>query len=260
MFFLVCQYETPLDLKKKPDWDKLREFMHRIYHDHQVVDRIDAIIVEEKKDPEDVVEVSFKETFTSPLYKKAAYVAVLLGAFQQLCGINAIIFYSASIFEQSGFTNPNLSVTIVNAANFISAVPPVFFLNYVGRRTVMLVCCFFMTISLVFMGVATMNEWGTAELLFTILFVVLFEFSTGPITWLYIAEVTNDKGASAATFVLQFFTLLFGLITLYLFDGLGGWTFIIFGIFAGIETLFLFFVVKETKGLSEVQVAKLYVS
>jgi len=45
------------------------------------VDRIDAIVVEEKKDPEDVVEVSFKETFTSPLYKKAAIVAVLLGAF-----------------------------------------------------------------------------------------------------------------------------------------------------------------------------------
>lgn len=63
------------------------------------MDRIDAIVVEEKKDPEDVVEVSFKETFTSPLYKKAAIVAVLLGAFQQLCGINAIIFYSASIFE-----------------------------------------------------------------------------------------------------------------------------------------------------------------
>lgn len=97
------------------------------------------------------------------------------------------------------------------------------------------------------------------ELLFTILFVVLFEFSIGPITWLYIAEVTNDKGASAATFVLQFFTMLFGIVTLYLFNSLNGWTFILFGIFAGIETLFLFFVVKETKGLSEAQVARLYV-
>mmetsp|Transcript_115681 Transcript_115681/g.160528 ORF Transcript_115681/g.160528 Transcript_115681/m.160528 type:complete len:101 (+) Transcript_115681:1121-1423(+) len=98
--------------------------------------------------------------------------------------------------------NPNLSVTIVNTANFLSAVPPIIFLNYVGRRTTMMVCCFFMTISLVFMGVATQNEWSNMELIFTILFVVLFEFSIGPITWLYIAEVTNDKGASAATFVL----------------------------------------------------------
>lgn len=81
MFYFVCPYETPLDLKKKPDWDKLREFMHRIYQGDQVNDRIAAIVVEEKKDPEDVVEVSYAETFTSPLYKKAAIVAVLLGAF-----------------------------------------------------------------------------------------------------------------------------------------------------------------------------------
>lgn len=155
MFYTVCPYESPLDLKKKPDWDKLREFMHRIYDDDQVNDRIEAIVVEEKKDSEDVVEVSYKETFTSPLLKKAAIIAVLLGAFQQLCGINAIIFYSASIFEASGMTNPTLSTTIVNTANFLAAIPPVFFLNYIGRRTTMMVCCFFMTISLVFMGVAT---------------------------------------------------------------------------------------------------------
>jgi len=81
MFYTVCPYETPLDLKKKPDWDKLREFMHRLYDDDQVNDRIEAIVVEEKKDPEDVVEVSYKDTFTSPLLKKAAIIAVLLGAF-----------------------------------------------------------------------------------------------------------------------------------------------------------------------------------
>jgi len=54
--------------------------------------------------------------------------------------------------------------------------------------------------------------------------------------------------------------MLFGIITLYLFNAMNGWTFILFGVFAGIETLFLFFVVKETKGLSEVQVARLYVN
>lgn len=70
-----------MDLKKKPDWDKLREFMHRLYDDDQVNDRIEAIVVEEKKDPEDVVEVSYAETFSSPLLKKAAIIAVLLGAF-----------------------------------------------------------------------------------------------------------------------------------------------------------------------------------
>eukprot|EP00351_Strombidinopsis_sp_SopsisLIS2011_P005741 CAMPEP_0116877918 /NCGR_PEP_ID=MMETSP0463-20121206/9673_1 /TAXON_ID=181622 /ORGANISM="Strombidinopsis sp, Strain SopsisLIS2011" /LENGTH=144 /DNA_ID=CAMNT_0004525629 /DNA_START=1270 /DNA_END=1704 /DNA_ORIENTATION=+ len=121
------------------------------------------------------------------------------------------------------------------------------------------------------MGVATIkgndastpeiaDTWNSIELIGTIFFVVLFEFSSGPIAWLYIAEITNGQGASAATGVLQSLSLLQGAVTLYMFDGLGGYTFVLFGIFSAINFLFVIFVMKETRGLSEAQVKLVYVS
>jgi len=93
-----------------------------------------------------------------------------------------------------------------------------------------------------------------------VLFVIIFEFSSGPIAWLYIAEITNSSGASAATGVLQTFSLLQGALTLYMFDALQGYTFILFGIFSTMNFLFVLFVMKETRGLSETQVKVLYVN
>jgi len=49
---------------------------------------------------------------------------------------------------------------------------------------------------------ALANTWNNVELYGTILFVMLFEFSAGPIAWVYIAEITNNQGASVATGVL----------------------------------------------------------
>lgn len=81
-----------------------------------------------------------------------------------------------------------------------------FYLKYFGRRQVMLPCALLMSIVLVMMGVATQkgthastdgemslaNTWNNVELIGTIIFVILFEFSAGPIAWVYIAEITNN--------------------------------------------------------------------
>ena len=49
-----------------------------------------------------------------------------------------------------------------------------------------------------------------------ILFVCAFEFGPGPIVWLYISEICNDAGASAATSVNWVFTLIISIITPYM--------------------------------------------
>jgi len=67
-------------MKTNEDWDGLREFMHKLYEDHQINDRIDEIAVE-KKDDEQSQGVTMKQTFTDPLLKKAAWVAVFVAAF-----------------------------------------------------------------------------------------------------------------------------------------------------------------------------------
>lgn len=76
------------------------------------------------------------------------------------------------------------------------------------------------------------------------------------------SEIMNDKGVSIGTLLNWTFTLIIGLVTPWLFDNLtsdhGGWPFMIFGITCGLGTIFVFFFMKETKGLSDADVKKLY--
>ena len=51
-----------------------------------------------------------------------------------------------------------------------------------------------------------------------VLFVCAFEFGPGPIVWLYISEICNDAGASAATSVNWVFTLIISIITPYMLN------------------------------------------
>lgn len=123
----------------------------------------------------------------------------------------------------------------------------------------MLVWTFVMTGILVMQTVATVESWGTLELVFTIAFVIVFEFGPGPIVWLYMSEIMNDKAVSVGAFTNWAFVLIVGAVTPTLFNSsIGNYTFLIFAVFSAIATVFIFFFMKETKGLSEYEVARLY--
>lgn len=94
----------------------------------------------------------------------------------------------------------------------------------------------------------------------TMAFVAAFEFAPGPIVWLYMGEILNDKGISVAVFLNWLFTLIIGLVTPTLLkpDVLGGGTFIMFGVFNCLSCVFIGLFMRETKGLSDEQVKYLY--
>jgi MFS transporter, SP family, sugar:H+ symporter len=97
------------------------------------------------------------------------------------------------------------------------------------------------------------------ELVWAVIFVIMFELGPGPICWLYMSEVMNEKGVAVGTFLNWTFTMIYGLITPILFKQLGtSLTFIIYGSTCGVGFFFVFFFVKETKGLSEGDLIDLY--
>jgi len=98
-------------------------------------------------------------------------------------------------------------------------------------------------------------------LIMTMLFVASFEFGPGPITWLYNGEILEENAISVAVFLNWLFVMIVGLLTPSLMNSwLGsGATFIMFGVFNMLAVLFLFFFMKETKGLSDAEVRRLYV-
>jgi hypothetical protein len=144
----------------------------------------------------------------------------------------------------------------VNCAAVVGAS---FMLNFAGRKTLMFFWTSMCAVFLFVQGIAAIKVWGTIEIIMTMLFVCAFEFAPGPIVWLYMGEILNDKGISVAVFLNWLMTLIVGLLSPSIIDGIGiGPTFIMFGCFNVCASIFISIFMKETKGLSSEKASKLY--
>lgn len=161
--------------------------------------------------------MTYKETFFDSSINRAAWVGVGLASFQQLTGINAIIFYSGHLFD------PDFAVkgtAIVNGANFISTIFGMGLLYVAGRKTLMFILQIFVIGSMVGMWFFSTIEHknDTMLLVLTVAFICAFEFGPGPIVWLYISEVCNNKATSVGTVMNWLWTLIVSLTAPYLID------------------------------------------
>ena len=104
------------------------------------------------------------------------------------------------------------------------------------------------------------------SVVFLMLFIIFFEFSLGPLLWVYMSEIMTEKGLSLGVVINQVATILIALFTNALIEGFGGGNenlgsgrlFLTCGGITAGTALFVLFVVKETKGLTEQEVANLY--
>lgn len=152
---------------------------------------------------------------------------------------------------------PAIGALLVNVANFLAVLPSIPMLQKFGRRSLMIVWCAVMCMTLVMMTASL--EWlnlGSYTNLVSVgclmLFVSAFEFSYGPILWLYLAEVCTDKGISMGILANWSANLLVGQMTPYILQACGNYTFLVYGGFCFVATLFVMVFMKETKGLTEV--------
>jgi SP family facilitated glucose transporter-like MFS transporter 1 len=100
--------------------------------------------------------------------------------------------------------------------------------------------------------------------MFLMLFIICFEFSLGPLLWIYMSEIMTDKGLSLGVGVNWITTCFIGFFTKSLIDAFGGEDkgsgrlFLGCGGITALCGFFVLFVLKETKGLTDQEVANLY--
>jgi len=104
------------------------------------------------------------------------------------------------------------------------------------------------------------EAFGYVALVFINIYIVVFELSLGPLTWIYLTEIMTEKGLSIGVAVNLILTVTIALITPTLVNLFGGYVFIACSGFCLLCALFCIFMVKETKGLSGKQIANLYSS
>lgn len=138
-----------------------------------------------------------------PRYKLLIFLAVSIGFFNQLSGINAILYYLNDIFRSAGFSavSADLQAVIIGAANLLATFLGISLIDKVGRKTLLLIGA--VGDALCLMGVALVYTSGAHQVLLLPLligFIVFFAISQGAVIWVYLSEVfpTNvrSKGQS----------------------------------------------------------------
>ena len=193
--------------------------------------------------------VSIVQLFTAR-YRKAFIVGCLLAVFQQITGINAVIFYSNDIFTRglSGYESEKsakIGTMLVGVVNWAAAMSSIPLLTKFGRKTLLIFGQIGMGISLLLLAVFALIDQPIAIKILTLFFVAFFELSIGPILWLYAAEIMTESGMAAASLITWIITIIFGLFTSKFFDLLKPVG--VYFTFTGIDLLGLVFVIIVIK-------------
>ncbi len=223
---------------------------------------------------------SWGEVFSRRL-RKPLMVGFGLAIFQQLTGINAIIYYADKIFAAAGFSTPAdqaaATTWAIGGVNVLATLIAVAYVDRFGRRPLLLCGLVGMATSLATVGIcfrymdnvdtSTAAKTGTGPtdagvvtLVALVVFIISFAFSLGPVTWTVISEIfptrVRGRAMSVATAVNWFSAWLVSQFFLTLIDAIG--TSLTFGLFAAVSVVAYIWVwrkVPETKGrsLEEIQ-------
>jgi len=125
-------------------------------------------------------------------HKKPILLAIAMGVFNQLSGINAILYYLNDIFAAAGFekVSADQQAVAVGATNFLFTGLAMFAIDRLGRRTLLLIGSVGTAFALT---AAAFILWGLADqallLWVLLLFIASFAFSQGAVIWVYISEI-----------------------------------------------------------------------
>lgn len=202
--------------------------------------------------------VTIIELFRSPVYRQPIVIAIILQLSQQLSGINAVFYYSTSIFADAGVTQPIYATIGAGVVNTVFTVVSLFLVERAGRRTLhliglagMAVCALLMTIALALVSKDT-PALSYLAIVAVFGFVASFELGPGPIPWFIVAELFSQGPRPAAMAVSGFSNwtanFLVGIGFPKLAEVLGGYVFLIFMVLLIFFFIFTFLRVPETKG------------
>jgi MFS family permease len=210
--------------------------------------------------------VEFKDLL-HPSLLKPTLVSLMLMLFQQLSGVNAVIFYLKEIFQESGSDmDPHLSSSIVGGVQIVATLAGALLVDRLGRRILLVISDVGMTLSLVALGaffsIATedRDSIGWLPLVSLMVFISAFSIGFGPIPWMILGEILPPRAKGLASAIATSFNWTLAFLVGQFFadikEGLGiNWCYFSFAIVCVVGTIYILTIVPETKGksLDEIQ-------
>lgn len=205
-----------------------------------------------------------------PAIRRALIIGIGLAIFQQLTGINTVIYYAPTILLFAGLQSAAVSILAtagIGVINVLLTIVAILLIDRIGRRPLLIGGLVGMVISLILLGLSfalpgLSSSLGILAIISLMLYVGSFAIGLGPVFWLMISEIyplkIRGRAMSTATVVNWGMNLVVAITFLSLIQLLGTpGTFWLYGIISIIAIIFVYFRVPETKGRSLEEIEKM---
>lgn len=256
LFFVLLFFvpESPRWLVKRHRVEEARAVLHGVGAENVDAELTDIVQSLKEEAGQGITNLFQKK------YRFAIMCAVLLAVFNQLSGINVIMYYAPMIFEKAGASTnaAMLQAVAVGVTNMIFTIIAMFFIDRFGRKTLLLIGAVGMFLSLAGAALHYFDEsyfGGTGVVAFIVGFIAFFAFSQGAVIWVFLAEIfpnrVRSKGQALGSFTHWIMNAIIGLAFPIALSTLGGGAvFLFFAVMMIPFFLFVWKVMPETKGKS----------
>jgi len=190
-------------------------------------------------------------------YRLPIFLAITIGMFNQLSGINAILYYLNYIFEKAGFSkvSGDLQAVAVGSMNLVATLLAMTVIDKIGRKPLLLIgsvgtaLCLF-GVSAIFFS----NQHQAALVWLLVAYIGFFAISQGAVIWVYIGEVfpnlVRAKGQSLGSSSHWVMNAIISLTFPLFAKSSGAYPFVFFGAMMVLQFFVVLFVYPETKQVS----------
>ncbi len=194
-----------------------------------------------------------------PGFRVAVLVGIGLAIFQQITGVNTIIYYSPAILQMSGYPSAKaaiLAAAIIGVANVLITLVSMALVDSIGRRFLLLLSTAGMGVALALMGAAFYQKAASTVVFYEVIaYIVSFGIGLGPVMWLLISEIyptkIRGKAMSLATLSVWGSNWIVAVTFLSLLHHSGpAQTFWLYACICVAAFIFCYVFVPETKGRS----------
>jgi len=224
--------------------------------------------IDEIKASLDVAHHSLREPFFRTAYRKPILLAVAIAAFNQLSGINALMYYAPYIFEMAGASKDSalLQSVAVGGTLLVFTMLALLVIDHLGRRKLMLIGSVGYIVSLTttawaFFTYGTEFTGGGSILVLVslLVFIASHAFGQGTVIWVFISEIfpnrVRARGQALGSFTHWFMAAVISWTFPMFAEQSGGYTFAFYAVMMILQLLWVLWIMPETKGvpLEEIQ-------
>ncbi|MEX0313237.1 MAG: sugar porter family MFS transporter [Allomuricauda sp.] len=250
-------------ISQKRDVDAARNVFNSIYSPEETENQIQEI-------QSNLEHSTANESLFQKKYSSILWLGFLIAFFNQLSGINFVLYYAPEILEQAGLGGKEslFNSIAIGIVNLIFTIIGVRLLDKLGRRQLIIIGSIGYIFSLIMVGICFQQQLASSfTLLFICLFVASHAIGQGAVIWVFISEIFPNRvrayGQSWGTSTHWVFAALITLVTPIFLDDQEGYmkdtVWYIYYFFAGmmvLQLLWAIFKMPETKGVSLEELAK----